>query len=66
MPFLHTELLEALKQRVKDMQLKHQTHMAKGLPEKEYWEAVGRHRECADLIHAIDEVAEENDDDDET
>lgn len=59
MQFLHTEILEALKQRVEARALAHQQTMAKGLEPSRYWEHVGRHRECRELIDAIEEIAAE-------
>lgn len=61
--FLHTELLDSLKQRVKERSEKHRAYMAKGVPADKYWEMVGRDKECQDLINAINEMAENNDED---
>ncbi len=65
MTFLPTELLDSLKVAVEERMQTHQLHMAKGLPEKEYWEAVGRHKECRHLIELITTTKEDNDGDDE-
>ena len=63
--FLHTELLESLKQRLEERMQQHRFRMAKGLPELEYREYVGRHKEAAELIEAIAEVAKQDEEDDE-
>jgi hypothetical protein len=63
--FLHTELLDSLKQHVLKRMETHRDRMANGLPELEYREVVGRHRECKDLLSAIDEVAKEGNEDDD-
>lgn len=67
MKFLHTEVLDSLRERVRERQEKHRARMAKGLPVDEYRELVGRHKECDDLIEVIREIAEDSgvsDDDD--
>lgn len=65
MTFLHTELLDSLKVRVLERMEQHRDRMAKGLPELEYREVVGQHKECKDLLGAIDEVAKEGTEDDD-
>lgn len=58
--FLHTEVLASLKEMVRERQEQHRTAMAKGLPVEQYWRLVGQHKECADMIDAIDKVAKDS------